>query len=62
LGNGAFSHDHQVQIYCVPEKLALADEQIVGILKRYVQTHLEKRGLPLGLVLLIAMRETFPCK
>ena len=50
------------QLYCLPEKLGLTNDQIISILREYVKANPKEASLPVGLVLRSAMEETFPCK
>jgi hypothetical protein len=58
----AVKHDHGIDVFCTPNKLALTDQQDVDILRRYVQVHPKDGTYPYGLVLLMALRDAFPCK
>jgi hypothetical protein len=60
--NSAAMHDHGFYIYCPPDNLALADDQNIDIMRRHLIAHPEFGKLPFGLVLLTALKETFPCK
>jgi hypothetical protein len=55
-------NDGQRGIFCPPNKLALTDQQSVDILRRHVLAHTDHAKVPYGLVLLLALQETFPCK
>jgi hypothetical protein len=55
-------HDGQPGIFCTPNNLALADQQDIDILRRHVFSHPDHAKYPYGLVLLLALQETFPCK
>lgn len=52
----------KTDVYCPPKNLALADQQDLLIMRQYIEKHQDKRNLPYGLVLLLALKETFPCK
>jgi hypothetical protein len=56
------SNEGQPRLYCVPAKLALTSAQDVGILRRYTLDHPDKKTLPYGLVLHLALKEAFPCR
>jgi hypothetical protein len=60
--NAKVMHDGQPGIFCPPNNLALADQQNVDILRRYLTAHPNEGTLACGLILLSALRETFPCK
>jgi hypothetical protein len=59
--NTAISNEGQPRLYCVPAKLALTNAQDVDILRRYTLDHPDKKTLPYGLALLLALKEAFPC-
>ncbi|CCE06458.1 hypothetical protein BRAS3843_1730027 [Bradyrhizobium sp. STM 3843] len=59
--NAAIEVEGGVKLYCMPDSLALAPQQNVQILRQYVTDHPEHAKRPFGLVLLSALRETFPC-
>jgi len=54
-------------LFCPPEHMTMTTEQIADILDRYIAKNMGKMppdppiGLVIGLVLLAAMKETFPC-
>ncbi|MBX7514902.1 hypothetical protein K3179_10150 [Qipengyuania sp. GH38] len=49
------------QHYCPPKQLAIIDEQYVQIFKTFMEANEEERENPLGSVLLLALRDAFPC-
>jgi hypothetical protein len=51
-----------VAIFCQPGKLALTVEQDVDITSRYVAANPKSAEYPFGMALLLAMKDTFPCK
>lgn len=50
-------------LFCAPRKLAITAEQNADILRQYIKTPPGSRvaDLPAGIVLLNALRATFPC-
>ena len=48
-------------LYCQPENLAITRSQLKDIFERFVEEHNELADEPAGLVLLLALEETFPC-
>jgi len=60
--NTAISNEGQPRLYCVPAKLAFTSAQDVDILRRYALDHPDKKTLPYGLALLLALKEAFPCR
>jgi len=48
-------------LYCVPDNLVLTGEQIVDILRRYLNEEPSAGERPYGLVMLVALQRTFPC-
>jgi Rap1a immunity proteins len=59
--NAAVGKEHGFHLYCPPD-IALADQQDVVIIRQYLSKHPDHRTYPYGLVLLVALEETFPCK
>jgi len=49
-------------IYCSPRKMVITTEQTASILREFVKKEPELAEQPASLVLLYALRETFPCK
>ncbi|MCZ8193798.1 MAG: hypothetical protein ACK5WW_01355 [Brevundimonas sp.] len=50
------------RLFCAPERMIITAEQHIDILRRFVDGELSiMKDLPLGLVLLFALKETFPC-
>jgi hypothetical protein len=63
--NAVLSDGGGKPLYCVPPKVVLTGEQLIDILRRYIE---EPKTRPhaigsqeLGLVLLQALRDAFPC-
>ena len=55
---------HETPLYCTPNKVVLTSEQLVDILKRYLEQYKDYKDLgsqPMALVLLMALQEDFPC-
>jgi hypothetical protein len=49
-------------LFCEPAKLGLTADQEFNILKQFMKTHSEHMDAPAGLMMLLALREVFPCK
>lgn len=49
-------------VYCQPDKLAITDDQYVIILKEHIMRNPRMANSSLGLALLNALKDTFPCK
>jgi hypothetical protein len=52
----------RAQLYCVPPKLGLSVSQSILIFRDHLKRNPENGQYPAGLVMLEAMRTTFPCK
>jgi len=52
-------------LYCVPEKVVLTGEQLIDILRRWVESkrprHPRIESAPVPTALLYALRDAFPC-
>jgi hypothetical protein len=59
--NAFLTHQGLTSHYCAPERMAMTDEQVIDILKRHVQASPQKGSLPVGLVLMDALKEILPC-
>jgi hypothetical protein len=53
-----------VKLYCPPSDLALTDDQIIDILRRFVRTNtsINVEQDRVGSILLIALQQLFPCQ
>jgi hypothetical protein len=51
----------QRRLFCPPLKLALTDGQTTDILSRFVEANPKDANVPVGLVLLYALQDAFPC-
>jgi hypothetical protein len=65
--NGVLAQNGAPPLYCQPSKMALTGEQVLDILNRYLDERLAEKskkweGIPLGLGVLFALQEVFPCK
>ena len=49
------------RLFCLPEKLALTDEQAENIMMREAQKMADPDRLPVSLILINGLEETFPC-
>jgi hypothetical protein len=59
--NATLANRHDKQLYCQPPNLALADEQLVAILRDEVKAYPPLGKHPVGLVLLKGLERVFPC-
>jgi len=59
--NVELKRNGQPMIYCPPGNLGLHHEQVGAILKDWVEAHPEDGKYDVGMVLLDAMKATFPC-
>ena len=48
-------------LFCIPNKLAITEEQTADILRRAIKENAYIGDLPAGLALLTAYKNTFPC-
>jgi hypothetical protein len=67
LGQGfdwanTFLEDGKEPLFCTPRKVALTVDQQVDILARHIQEIPAHGSLPVGGVMLYALRDAFPCK
>lgn len=60
--NSALSVRGQQPLFCTPPKLATNAANNVSMLETYISAHQPKDDEPIGLILLLAYIETFPCK
>jgi len=49
-------------VFCTPAKIALTDDQVIDIMRRYVEANSDYQNHPFGFVLLYALIDAFPCK
>jgi hypothetical protein len=49
-------------LFCLPPKLALTGEQAADILVRTGDAYSNPNDIPISIILLIGLEETFPCK
>jgi hypothetical protein len=47
--------------YCEPEHLGLVDAQYVSMMRAFITKYPNTKQMPVPLVLLYALKETFPC-
>jgi hypothetical protein len=62
VANRALIANSQAPLYCLPEKLHLTGPQILDMMRRMVQSTAPLGVLEPGLAVMIAVRDTFPCK
>ena len=62
IANSEIKRDGGKPLFCQPNKLALTPELSVDVVRRYVEKSPRLADAPFGLVLLYALKETFPCK
>ena len=48
-------------IYCPPRNMIMQADQTHSILVEYIKAHPDKADLPAGMVVLLALQETFAC-
>ena len=52
---------HEPRVYCPPDKLTLTGNQLVEILKKFVQRDQQYGDYPVGAALVYALKDVFPC-
>jgi hypothetical protein len=59
--SSAIEYDGGKPRFCLPGNLALTVEQAEDIMRRAAKKHKNSDNLPISLLLLIGLEETFPC-
>lgn len=59
--NADLASSHRQLIYCQPSKLAITGEQALDLMRREVNENSWLANFPIGLVLVAALKKTFPC-
>jgi hypothetical protein len=59
--NVILRQEGQAPLFCPPPKMALTTEQADDILRREAKKVVPSDDMPIGIVLLAGLRETFPC-
>jgi hypothetical protein len=49
------------KLYCPPEKIGIVDAQYVAIMSSFLTKYPKTRSQPVEVVLLFALKDTFPC-
>ena len=49
-------------LYCQPENFALSTSNAIQIIDQKIKSTSPKKDLPIGMLLLLGLEETFPCK
>lgn len=55
------SYRTEKNLYCVPPKLSLTSDMVITVLTEWVGTDKDKLDLPLGMALLLANEDKYPC-
>jgi hypothetical protein len=50
------------RIFCLPSKLPLTQQQNVTIMAEHLRQHPEHDGMPVAFVMLVGLKEIFPCQ
>jgi Rap1a immunity proteins len=50
------------QFFCPPDNISLVDDQLVSIVKGYIDKFPKTKSLPVAGVLMFALQDAFPCK
>jgi len=53
---------NDIRIYCQPQKLAINGEQAAAMFRKYLDEHPEHLDKPVGFVVLLTLKDTFPCE
>jgi hypothetical protein len=59
--NSVLQSRNDQQLYCLPPSLTLTGDQLVNMVRRKVQQIPKLGEEPVGLVMLFALQEVFPC-
>lgn len=59
--NGALDASGRDLVFCAPGNLALSNDQVFSILEGYVVNNAAFRDKPVGMSLMLAMQDAFPC-
>ena len=59
--NAELESANEAPLFCQPRRIALASDQIIDILRRYVESHPDQRQTAAGLVMLMALKDALPC-
>ena len=59
--NAELSNHNQTPLYCTPVHLSLTGQQLVDILKHQVEDTTAVGNLPVGAVMIAALKKVFPC-
>jgi hypothetical protein len=59
--NTALNNQGQTRLYCEPATITLTDEQELDIMRRYVESRPSFGTDPAGMVLLLSLKNAFPC-
>ena len=54
--------DEDRRVYCPPPNVGIVDAQYVAIMSTFLAKYPNTRSQPVSLVLLFALKETFPCE
>jgi hypothetical protein len=60
--NAYLISEHQKPAFCLPDNLALTNEQAEDILLRWAKKNRPPDDFPISLALLYGLQETFPCR
>jgi hypothetical protein len=60
--NSLVDKEHGKPAFCEPEHLAIVDAQFVSMMREFITKYPNTKTMPVPLVLLYALKDTFPCK
>ena len=60
--NAELKHRGQALLYCQPDKLVITNSQMIDMMRRAIKDDAELGGYPLGMVVLVTLQKTFPCR
>jgi hypothetical protein len=52
---------HELALYCVPGQVSLSGEQLIDMVRRYVDQHQTFSKSPFAMVMYYALRDEYPC-
>ncbi|MEN4938734.1 hypothetical protein [Stenotrophomonas sp. TWI1151] len=63
--NAAITHDTGTPMFCMPPKLGTDQDMVLSITNRYIKEHVGKgvvdNDTSIELIVLLALKDTFPC-
>ncbi len=60
--NVGLKHQGQALLYCQPDKLVITNSQMIDMIRRAIKDDAKLGDYPVGMVVLVTLQKTFPCK